>query len=86
MVSLTSSLRGQLLKCFINILIFFVEKIKEAFALQKFLIFFFFFFSTKIFGNFQILAFEILTMDGRMICDFTSIFLTVFQSYQDSGK
>ena len=44
-VSLTSSLRGQLVKCFIkcfttlllNTLIFFVEKMREAFALQKLL-------------------------------------------------
>ena len=40
-VSLTSSLRGQLIKCFTtlqtNTLIFFVEKIREAFALQKLL-------------------------------------------------
>ena len=43
-VSLTSSLRGQLVKCFttllLNTLIFFVEKMREAFALQKLLIFF----------------------------------------------
>ena len=43
-VSLTSSLRGQLVKCFTtlrpNTLIFFVEKMREAFALQKLLIFF----------------------------------------------
>ena len=43
-VSLTSSLRGQLLKCFRtlkpNTLIFFVEKMREAFALQKLLTFF----------------------------------------------
>ena len=35
-VSLTSSLRGQLIKCFttslLNTLIFFVEKMREAFA------------------------------------------------------
>ena len=39
MVSLTSSLRGQLVKCFttllLNTLIFFVEKMREAFAQQK---------------------------------------------------
>ena len=39
--SLTSSLRGQLVKCFTtllpNALIFFVEKMREAFALQKLL-------------------------------------------------
>ena len=44
MVSLTSLLRGQLVKCFTtllpNILIFFVEKMREAFALQKLLTFF----------------------------------------------
>ena len=43
-VSLTSSLRGQLVKCFTtllpNILIFFVEKMREAFAMQKLLTFF----------------------------------------------
>ena len=40
-VSLTSSLRGQLVKCFTtlqpNTLKFFVEKMREAFALQKLL-------------------------------------------------
>ena len=44
MVSLTSSLRGQLVKCFttllLNTLIFFVEKMREAFALQKLRTFF----------------------------------------------
>ena len=43
-VSLTSSLRGQLVKCFRtlspNTLKFFVEKMREAFALQKLLTFF----------------------------------------------
>ena len=43
-VSLTSSLRGQLVKCFKtllpNTLIFSVEKMREAFALQKLLTFF----------------------------------------------
>ena len=43
-VSLTISLRGQLVKCFTrlqpNTLIFFVEKMSEAFALQKLLTFF----------------------------------------------
>ena len=43
-VSLTSSLRGQLIKCFTtlypNTLIFFVEKMREAFAMQKLLTFF----------------------------------------------
>ena len=43
-MSLTSSLRGQLVKCFMtllpNTLIFFVEKMREAFALQKLLKFF----------------------------------------------
>ena len=42
-VSLTSSLRGQIVKCFMtllpNTLIFFVEKMREAFALQKLLTF-----------------------------------------------
>ena len=44
MVSLTSSLRGQLVKCFMtskpNTLTFFAEKMREAFALQKLLTFF----------------------------------------------
>ena len=44
MVSLTSSLRGQLVKCFMtllpNTLKFFVAKMREAFALQKLLTFF----------------------------------------------
>ena len=47
-VSLTSSLRGQLVKCFVkcfatllpNTLKFFVEKMREAFAMQKLLTFF----------------------------------------------
>ena len=43
-LSLTNSLRGQLVKCFMtlkpNTLIFFVEKMREAFALQKLLTFF----------------------------------------------
>ena len=43
-VSITSSLRGQLINCFMtlwpNTLIFFVEKMREAFALQKLLTFF----------------------------------------------
>ena len=43
-VSFTSSLRGQLVKCFTtlypNTLIFFVEKMREAFALQKLFTFF----------------------------------------------
>ena len=43
-VSLTSSLRSQLVKCFttllLNTLKFFVEKMREAFALQKLLTFF----------------------------------------------
>ena len=60
-ISLTSSLRGQLVKCFTtlfpNTLIFFVEKMREAFALQKLLTFF----QQKKIGIFQILAFEILT-------------------------
>ena len=50
-VSLTSSLRGQLFKCFMtsspNTLIFFIEKMRVA--------------STKNNGIFQILTFEILT-------------------------
>ena len=43
-VSLTSSLRGQLVKCFMtlypNTLIFFVDKMGEALALQKLVTFF----------------------------------------------
>ena len=43
-VSLTSSFRAELVKCFMtllpNTLIFFVEKMREAFALQKLLTFF----------------------------------------------
>ena len=43
-ISLTSSLRGELVKCFTtllpNTLKFFVEKMREAFALQKLLTFF----------------------------------------------
>ena len=43
-VSLTSSLRGQLVKCITtllpNTLIFFDEKMREAFAVQKLLTFF----------------------------------------------
>ena len=43
-VSLTSSLRGQLVKCFTtlypNTLKFFVEKMREAFTMQKLLTFF----------------------------------------------
>ena len=56
-VSLTSSLRGQLVKCFKtlkpNTLIFFVEKMREAFALQKLLTFF----QKKNIGVFEILKF-----------------------------
>ena len=50
-----------IVKCFMtllpNALIFFVEKLKKAFALQKLLTFF----SAKNIGIFQILTFEILT-------------------------
>ena len=60
-VSLTSPLRGQLVKCFTNLepvkLKFFVEKMREAFALQKLLTFF----QQKNIGIFEILTFEILT-------------------------
>ena len=60
-VSLTSSLRGHLVKCFTtlqpNTLKFFVEKMREAFALQKRLTFF----QKKNIGIFEILVFEILT-------------------------
>ena len=59
--SLTNSLRGHLVKCFTtslpNTMIFFVEKMKDAFALQKLLTFF----STKNIGIYQIYALEILT-------------------------
>ena len=59
-ISLMSSLRGQLIKCFTtllpNTLIFFVEKVREAFAMQKLLTSF----QPKITGIFQILTFEIL--------------------------
>ena len=52
-VSLTSSLRGQLVKCFTtlqpNTLKFFVEKMREAFAVQKLLTFF----QQKILANFR---------------------------------
>ena len=60
-VSLTSSLRGQLVTSFTtllpNTLKFFVEKMKKAFAVQNLLSFF----STKNIGIFEILVFEILT-------------------------
>ena len=60
-VNLTSSLRGQLVKCFKTLLsdtlIFVVEKRREAFALQKLLTFF----SLKNTGIFPIRTFEILT-------------------------
>ena len=53
-VSLRSSLRGQLIKCFTtllpNTLKFFLEKMREAFHI----------FSTKNIGIFEILTFEIL--------------------------
>ena len=59
-VSLTSVLSGQLLKCYKtvlpNTLIFFVETMREAFALQKLLTFI-----NKNTGVFQKLMFEILT-------------------------
>ena len=59
-VSLRSSFRGQLVKCFTTLypktLKFFVEKMREAFAVQKLLSF-----STKNIGIFEILVFEILT-------------------------
>ena len=60
-ISLTSSLTGQLVKCFMtlkpNILKYFVEKLREAFAMQKLLTFF----QQKIMAYFIILTFEILT-------------------------
>ena len=66
-VSLTSLLRGQLIKWFTSIfsntLIFFVGKMRDAFALQKLLTFF----STKNIGKFQILTFEILTKHELMM-------------------
>ena len=44
MVSLTSSVRGHLIKCFTtllpNTMIFFAKKMREAFAVQKLLTFF----------------------------------------------
>ena len=52
-ISLTSSLRGQLVKCFMtslpNTLICFIEKMREAYALQKLLTFF----QQKILANFR---------------------------------
>ena len=58
-VSLTSSLRSQLVKCFTtlnpNTLIFLADNMREVFAMQKLLTFF----STKNSGVFQILMFEI---------------------------
>ena len=54
-LSLTSSLRGQLVTCFMtlkpNTLIFFVEKMRKASHI----------FSTKNIGKFKILMFEILS-------------------------
>ena len=58
-VSLTSLLRGQLVKCFTtfqpNTLKFFVKKMREACAKASHI------FSTKNIGIFEILMFEILT-------------------------
>ena len=58
-VSLTSLFRGQLVKCFTtllpNTLIFFVEKVREAFAIAKAS----HIFSTKNIGIFEILKLEI---------------------------
>ena len=60
-VSLMSSLRGQLVKCFVsllpNTLKFYIERMREAFALQKLLTFF----QQKNIGVYEILKFEILT-------------------------
>ena len=60
-VSFMSLLRGQLFKCFMtlppNTQIFFVEKMRAAFALQKLLTFF----QQNNIGVFEILRFEILT-------------------------
>ena len=60
-ISFTSLLRGQFVKCFTilypNKLIFFVDTMREAFAMQKLLTFF----STKNIGVFEIFVFEILT-------------------------
>ena len=57
-VSLTSSLRGQLIKCFTNLLPntldIFVEKMREAAKASHI-------FSAKNIGIFEILTFEILT-------------------------
>ena len=59
-VSLTSSLRGQLVKCFttllLNILIFLLKNERSFCTAKASHIF-----STKNIGTFQILAFEILT-------------------------
>ena len=56
-ISLTSSLRAQLVKTLLpNALIFFIEKMREAFALQKLLTFF----STKNTGVYLILMLEML--------------------------
>ena len=59
-VSLTSSLRGELVKCYTtlkpNTLIFLLKKMREAFALQKAS----YIFSTKMFSNFN----ETLTYDA----------------------
>ena len=59
-VSLTSSLRGQLVKCFTslypNTLKCFIENLRKAFAVQKLFTFF-----NKNIGIFEILTVEILT-------------------------
>ena len=66
-VNLTSSLRGQLVKCFTtlkpNTLIFLVEKKKKKEKLLHFKSFL-----TKNIGIFKILAFEILIQGSNMVC------------------
>ena len=65
-VSLTSLLRGQLVKCFttllLNTLIFFVEKMRSFCTAKASRIF-----STKNIGTFQILAFEILMLANDVV-------------------
>ena len=60
-VSLASSLKGQLVKCYVtlktNTLIFYVEKKERSFCIAKAS----HIFSTKNIGTFHILTFEILT-------------------------
>ena len=71
-VSLTSLLRGQLVKCFMtlcpNTLIFFVEKVKEAFALQKLHTFF----QQKLLAYFNISDINIRNFNKTLINDIVS--------------